>query len=150
MNGKVIMFLILGSLLSTCSGTNLSSLGVRDSRLTPCPDRPNCVSSQSVDNTHAIAPLTYESAAGNAIDDLKMAVGSMRGASIVEESPNYLHVEFRSDLFRFVDDVEFALDDVAKLIHVRSASRIGYYDFGTNRRRVEKIRKTWNQRQTGY
>jgi uncharacterized protein (DUF1499 family) len=150
MNGKVTMFLLLGSLLSTCSGTNPSSLGVRDSRLTPCPDRPNCVSSQSADNTHAIAPLTYESAAGNAIDDLKMDVGSMRGASIVEESPNYLHVVFRSDLFRFVDDVEFALDDVAKLIHVRSASRIGYYDFGTNRRRVEKIRKTRNQGQTGY
>jgi len=49
-------------------------------------------------------------------------------------------VEFRSNVFRFVDDVEFLFDREKKLIHVRSASRVGYSDLGVNRKRVEKIR----------
>lgn len=114
--------------------------------LAPCPDRPNCVSSQSADKANAIAPLTFKSTASNAIADLKRIVGSMKGASIIQESLTYLHVEFESALFRFVDDVEFCLDNAAKLIHIRSASRIGYSDLGVNRRRVEKIRKAWEQR----
>jgi uncharacterized protein (DUF1499 family) len=146
MNGKVIIVGFLKSLLSACSGIRPSNLGVRDGMLAPCPDRPNCVSSQSADKAHAIAPLTFKSTTSNAIADLKRIVGSMKGASIIQESLTYLHVEFESALFRFVDDVEFCLDDAAKLIHIRSASRIGYSDLGVNRRRVEKIRKAWEQR----
>jgi uncharacterized protein (DUF1499 family) len=52
----------------------------------------------------------------------------------------YLHAEFRSALFGFVDDVEFRMDETAGRIDVRSASRTGYFDFGVNRRRVEEIR----------
>jgi uncharacterized protein (DUF1499 family) len=146
MNGKVIIVGFLKSLLSACSGIRPSNLGVRDGMLAPCPDRPNCVSSQSADKAHAIAPLTFKSTTSNAIADLKRIVGSMKGASIIQESLTYLHVEFESALFRFVDDVEFCLDDAAKLVHIRSASRIGYSDLGVNRRRVEKIRKAWEQR----
>jgi uncharacterized protein (DUF1499 family) len=42
---------------------------------------------------------------------------------------------------RYVDDVEFYLDEKSKLIHVRSASRIGKGDMGVNRKRIEAIRK---------
>jgi len=64
----------------------------------------------------------------------------MRRSRIVISEELYLHAEFTSTFFRFVDDVEFLLDDGKKLIHVRSASRVGYYDFGVNRSRVEEIR----------
>jgi uncharacterized protein (DUF1499 family) len=40
----------------------------------------------------------------------------------------------------FVDDVEFYLDADAKVIHVRSASRLGQSDLGVNRKRIETIR----------
>jgi uncharacterized protein (DUF1499 family) len=59
---------------------------------------------------------------------------------LVEENDSYLHYEFTSLLFRFVDDVEFLFDDESKTIHFRSASRTGYGDFGVNRRRMEVIR----------
>jgi len=59
----------------------------------------------------------------------------------------YLHVEFRSTLFRFVDDVEFVIDEPQGLIHIRSASRVGYSDLGANRKRMEKIRLAFQQRQ---
>jgi uncharacterized protein (DUF1499 family) len=60
------------------------------------------------------------------------------------EQGNYLHVEMRSLMFRFVDDVEFSLAASAGLIHVRSASRVGYSDFGVNRKRVERIRAAFD------
>jgi uncharacterized protein (DUF1499 family) len=64
----------------------------------------------------------------------------MKRVRIVTAEECYLHAEFTSALFRFVDDVEFLLDDGTKTIHVRSASRVGYSDLGVNRRRVEAIR----------
>jgi uncharacterized protein (DUF1499 family) len=42
-----------------------------------------------------------------------------------------------------VDDVEFRIDGAAGVIHVRSASRKGYWDLGVNRRRVETIREAF-------
>ncbi len=60
---------------------------------------------------------------------------------LVEEEDSYLHYEFTSLLFRFVDDVEFLFEDATKTIHFRSASRVGYGDFGVNRKRMEEIRR---------
>ena len=57
----------------------------------------------------------------------------------------YIHVKFTSRVFRFVDDVEFCFDAEPKKIHVRSASRMGYFDFGVNRRRVEGIRDRFSR-----
>ena len=133
-------------ILSVCVGAVPSNLGVRDGRLSPCPDSPNCVSSQSTDPDHGVLPITYASTAVEAFADLKIILGQMKRVRIVKESPTYLHVTFTSFLFRFVDDVEFALDDVEKLIHIRSASRTGKNDLGVNRKRVEKIRELWENR----
>ena len=71
---------------------------------------------------------------------LNDVIREMPRSSIVEFKPNYLRAEFRSALFRFVDDVEFLIDDTLGVMHVRSASRVGYWDLGANRRRVERIR----------
>ena len=62
----------------------------------------------------------------------------------MEEDETYLHVEFTSRIFRFVDDVEFVFEDETKTIHFRSASRTGYSDFGVNRNRMEEIRRLLN------
>ena len=144
----ILIILLFGSILSSCSDEKLPLVGIRESRLTPCPDSPNCVSSQGSDSAYTVEPLTYDSEAEKIIADLKVVVGSMKGATIVSESAAYLHVEFQSDVFRFIDDVEFMVDDMAKVVHVRSASRVGYYDFGVNRKRIEKIRQAWNQKKS--
>lgn len=60
---------------------------------------------------------------------------------IVEESEFYLRAEARSKLVGFVDDLELALDPDARLLGVRSASRVGWSDRGVNRRRVERLRR---------
>ena len=65
----------------------------------------------------------------------------MPRVTIVSERADYLHVEFRSALFRFVDDVEFFVVPSEQAIHFRSASRVGHGDLGVNRRRMELIRQ---------
>ena len=67
----------------------------------------------------------------------------MKRTKIISIGKNYLHVECTSTIFRYVDDVEFYFDDEQQLIHFRSSSRIGYYDVGVNRRRMEKIRENY-------
>jgi uncharacterized protein (DUF1499 family) len=63
----------------------------------------------------------------------------MKRTKIVELTPSYIHAEVTTAMFRFVDDVEFFLDETTRIVHFRSASRVGYYDFGMNRRRMKKI-----------
>lgn len=138
------LILILSLLVIGCSSVRPAGLGVKDGRLAPCPATPNCVSSQSADKEHAIEPLRYREGTVNAIADVKTVVNSMRRANIVVATDSYLHAEFTSAIFRFVDDVEFLCDDRARIIHVRSASRVGKSDFGVNRKRVEEFRSLWN------
>ncbi|MFO0774656.1 MAG: DUF1499 domain-containing protein [Nitrospiraceae bacterium] len=109
-------------------------------QLAPCPNSPNCVSSQAADEGHTIAPLRYQRDRREALTRLKQVVGSLPRTQLVEERDDYLRFEAMSFLFRFVDDVEFLFDDATKTIHCRSASRTGYGDFGVNRRRIETIR----------
>jgi uncharacterized protein (DUF1499 family) len=112
-----------------------------------CPKSPNCVSSQATDEKHRIDPLSYTGSRTKARDNLFQVIRSMKRTKIVTEEENYIHVEFRSALWRFVDDVEFYFVDDGKIIHVRSAARLGYYDMGVNRRRVENIREKFNSLQ---
>ncbi|MGE5842047.1 MAG: DUF1499 domain-containing protein [Deltaproteobacteria bacterium] len=109
------------------------------SDLPPCTDSPNCVSTKGKDPCRAMPPLPYIRSGGESMDRLIAIVREMKRATIISSTPSHLHVEFRSALFRFVDDVEFVLDDSARLIHFRSASRTGYYDFGVNRSRMKEI-----------
>ena len=60
--------------------------------------------------------------------------------TIVKVEETYLYAEFRSKTLGYVDDFEARVDTAASVIHVRSASRLGYGDKGFNRARVEMIR----------
>jgi uncharacterized protein (DUF1499 family) len=125
-------------------------LGLSDGRLSDCPDKPNCVNSQAGDARHAIEPLPLKTSAAAALEILQALMQQQDRAKIVVAGDNYLHVEFRSPLFRFVDDVEFVIDEPQGLIHFRSASRVGYSDLGANRKRMEKIRLEFQQRQAAF
>jgi uncharacterized protein (DUF1499 family) len=122
------------------AGKRPENLGVRDGKLASCPNSPNCVSSQSLDDLHKIAPLTYNSPPEKALADLKSVIQSLPKTKIISESSDYLYAEFTSALMGFVDDVEFYFDPSGNIIHVRSASRLGQSDLGVNRKRIEAIR----------
>jgi uncharacterized protein (DUF1499 family) len=130
----------------SCSGKTPGSIGVKDGKLAACPDKPNCVSSMTEDKSHFIEPFPYSGNSGKAKSVLLEIVKSQDRTKIISDSENYIHAEYRSKLFRFVDDVEFLIDDKAKTVHIRSASRLGYSDMGVNGKRVEGLRLIFNEK----
>jgi uncharacterized protein (DUF1499 family) len=109
-------------------------------RLSPCPTNPNCVSSKASDETHRVEPFPFSGGAGESLARVKAAALSLPRSRVSVEEPLYVRLTFRSAVFGFVDDVELEADEDAKVVHVRSASRVGRSDFGVNRKRVEAIR----------
>jgi uncharacterized protein (DUF1499 family) len=124
------------------AGKRPDNLGVKDGRLASCGRRINCVSSQADpgDAERYVAPLPFKGSAAEAIAAARRAVESMARARVVHAQGNYLHAEFRSKLMGYVDDVEFAFDAQAGVLHLRSASRLGRRDYNVNRARVEALR----------
>lgn len=123
------------------SGQRPTTLGLKKNQLTPCPNTPNCVCSQDPDPGHQIDPLTFEGSPKEAFAKLKSILADTGNAEIIKDTRNYIYAEFTSGLMGFVDDVEFYLDNRAKVIQVRSASRLGKSDLGANRSRVKSIQK---------
>jgi uncharacterized protein (DUF1499 family) len=119
-------------------GSVPANLGVKN--LSPCPASPNCVVSQNGDKTHAIAPIPYQGSPEQAKETLLKVLSVVPRTEIIEQSDDYIQAESSSKLLGFVDDVEFYFPKDAKIIEVRSASRLGDSDLGVNRRRIEQIR----------
>jgi uncharacterized protein (DUF1499 family) len=128
--------------LSRMSARTPDRIGPVDGRLMGCPGPDNCVSSQAETPDRRIAPLTASGPVNEVMDRLARAIGSMEGGEVAELRGNYLRAVFTSRLWRFRDDLECLYDQEAGRIEVRSASRVGYSDFGANRKRVERLRET--------
>ena len=141
---------LIAGQLNLLSGHRPADLGARDGKLKPPRASAwNTVSSQAAlhphTEYHAIAPLAYRGDGKAAFARLASVVRAQEGANIITAEPGYLYAEFRTKWLRFVDDVEFLLDEQAGVIHMRSASRLGRKDFGANRARLEAIREKFNQ-----
>ena len=143
------LFWLVPVLMVGCSGARPTTLGVCEGKLAPCPKSPNCVSTQRTDDKHRIDPLVYTGPMGDARRRLLEIVRLTPRTSLVTQEEYYLHVEYRSKLFGFVDDVEFWFDDDNKVIHFRSASRMGYSDLGVNRKRMEQVREQCSRMEQG-
>jgi uncharacterized protein (DUF1499 family) len=140
----IATFILIPGEKTMFAGKRPTNIGIVSGKLAACPASPNCVSSFSQDAEHQIEPLAYTSSPAEAMAKLKGAIESSGKTKIITATDNYLYAEFTSALMGFVDDVEFLVDDGAKVIHVRSASRLGQSDLGVNRKRIETIRDRLN------
>ena len=140
--GKLIVMCALSGLMAACAGERPNNLGVRDNRLSSCSSLPNCVSSQASDERHRIALLAFNDDPDAAFVRLKQILALRNDTAVIEDSSDYIRVELHTTFF--VDDGEFLLDRVGRVIHVRSASRLGYSDLGKNRSRMEDIRRAFS------
>ena len=123
------------------SGSRPANLGYTNGKFLPPTWKPNCVSSTvEKSDPHFVEPLTYSGAPDVAWKKLQSVVKGSPRVTVAQDSPAYLYAEFKSAGIGFVDDVEFARDDKAGVIQVRSASRLGVRDFNVNRIRIESIR----------
>ena len=142
--------LLIAGQLNLLNGQRPADLGVRDGKLKPPRASAwNTVSSQAAlhphTDYHVIASLSYQGDGKAAFAKLTSIVRAKKSASIITAEPDYLYAEFQTRWLKFVDDVEFLLDEQAGVIHMRSASRLGRKDFGVNRMRLESIREKFNQ-----
>ncbi|WP_068791362.1 DUF1499 domain-containing protein [Maridesulfovibrio hydrothermalis] len=137
----VLAILGLAFITCACSSSKPDSLGVTDGKLSPCPESPNCVLSQASDKEHAIAPLSATGSTGEVMKQLKGCLEKIDGLKNITIEGPYLHAEFSSKVFRFVDDLECFYNAGKGQIEIRSAARLGYTDFSVNRKRVEILRR---------
>ena len=135
----------LAALLSACSGSPPDNLGVHDGRLTPCPESPNCVSSQASDEAHRVEPLPLKGSPAQTQALLIKVLADEPRVRLNEQSGDSLRAGFSRRLLRFVDHVEFLMGEQA--VDVRSASRLGYSDLGVNRLRIEHLRQRLGEQQ---
>ena len=118
-------------------------IGIVDGKFYPCPNTPNCVSTQATENKHKADPIQYSGSLNEAKEKIIKIINSLKRSKIITNKENYIHVEFRTATFRFVDDVEFLFDDSEKIIHFRSRARLGYSDMGVNRKRMENVKNMY-------
>jgi uncharacterized protein (DUF1499 family) len=150
-----VIFLIVPLLLLAVGqfgflrGSPPGERGLRDGKLKPPSRTANSVSSQAalwpasdyaVDYAR-IEPLRFSGDAVIAMNRLRDVLKAWPGATIVEDRPDYIAVEFETRWLRFVDDAEFLLDPAERVIDVRSKSRLGRNDYGVNRKRIEALRR---------
>lgn len=120
-----------------------TNLGITNGQLAPCPDSPNCVATQGARPDQQMAPLAYTGPVDAAKARLLQLIQALPRVTPIADEGDYLAFVFRSQLIGYPDDVEFRFDDNAKVIHFRSASRLGRGDMGVNRARMEAIRQAF-------
>ena len=137
----VVLFFILGVISKSGKAP-----GLIDGRLTECPDKPNCVCSEHKTASHYIEPIIItDNITFDTVHVLKDVVLEMGGA-IQFENDDYIAATFTSALFGFMDDMEIRIDSVQKVIHIRSASRVGHSDMDVNRERTALLKSLYRKK----
>jgi uncharacterized protein (DUF1499 family) len=131
------------ALLATVAAALASTLlpQAAQARSFACPGSPNCVSSDA-QGDRAIAPLRIRGEPQAAWQAVEKTLQRTERVRIVAREADYLRAEFTTRWMRYVDDVELELRAQQRIIAVRSASRVGYWDLGANRRRIEALRES--------
>lgn len=121
------------------------SLGIVNTSLLPCPDTPNCVSSEAGTNAKQfVSPHNVTEGQNDLIlEKVNTAVLTL-GGQIQSKTDHYLYATFKSKLFGFVDDFEVRYDQTQAVLHFRGASRVGKSDFDVNKKRVQAVTNLLN------
>jgi uncharacterized protein (DUF1499 family) len=136
----VVALIFIGYLYLQAQQSNKQMINTQSMKtLKPCPDTPNCVSSQATQPKKKRDAITFEGTAEQAKKRLMMVVGDMARTTLVKDDGNYLHYTFKTWPIPYTDDVEFIIDPDRKVIDYRSASRVGKSDLGVNSRRMAKV-----------
>ena len=134
-----IVFVVMVSATRLSGPPEAHGLGVEKGLLKRCPDSPNCVSSQCEDGLHYLAPIAMTASLEKTIEAITAVLSRRNGVRVTTCKDDYVHAIATSRIMRFVDDIEFVVDEANRVIHFRSASRVGYHDLGVNRKRMESL-----------
>jgi uncharacterized protein (DUF1499 family) len=103
----------------------------------PCEGKPNCISTSG--------PKTHLGESWQLKGDFQAIkrVILEKNPEVVIDTEFFIHVVFKSKLFKYPDD--FALKCVGKDIFYRSSSRVGHSDLGVNKKRIELFQEELRQ-----
>jgi len=59
---------------------------------------------------------------------------------IINKEKNYIHALATSRIMKFIDDIEIKNLNKDNIFQIKSSSRLGIYDLGVNKRRVQTLR----------
>ncbi|NKB62655.1 MAG: DUF1499 domain-containing protein [Gammaproteobacteria bacterium] len=135
----VLLLCIYFVLLSATADT--PERGLHNGALRPCSSKPNCVTSEGGGANSANQEITPIAFPDPRKWDSVSTIVTAHGGIVVQQENHYLAAEYRSRIFRFVDDLEIRFDEANKQLQVKSASRSGTSDLGVNRKRVEALRE---------
>ena len=116
-----------------------SDIGIENGKLAPMPKSPNAVSSQTDDVKKKVEPLVFKDSFEGTKKAVLSAFEKYGNIEIIENNKNYIHAVNKTGIMKYKDDIEIYLDVNERLVHYRSASRIGYSDMGLNRKRYNDI-----------
>jgi uncharacterized protein (DUF1499 family) len=139
--------ILIAGQLGFLRGKTPERLGVANGKLQPPSLNPNSVSSQAAMHTDhpqreyaAIAPLAYVGEGNAAMNKLELILKGRENTIVITRDPEYIYAQGTTAALKFIDDLEFWLDNANSAVQVRSSSRLGRKDFGANRARIEAIR----------
>jgi len=160
---RSVNLLALAAMFTWGAAPTPSTIGLSDygefKSLGLCPQSPNCISTaeEANDMTHYVPQWTYNPEEGRgrknpatqeqAMNELVEVVEGTNPdgftPKIVKRTADYLHVEYESPTFGFIDDLEVYFPaNKPGIVEYRSASRIGESDGDINRKRIRELRKT--------
>ena len=116
------------------------AIGLVNGQLGACSKTPNCVSTNQEDLNRYMLPIKYD---GLTLEEakaiLREVLTTLPKLSVVKDEGAYLHAEAQTMIFEYTQDVEFLFDEATRELHFKSASRVGYTDFGSNKRRMQAV-----------
>ena len=136
---KTAMIVLASLVLIGCSNAATQPSPQPDRTSEACGKKPHCVSTIDPRSDFQLADFVLTPQGTENWQAIKELALDLPGASLGHQSNNYIRVECRSKIFRFVDDFEVRLK--GNQLIVRSESRTGYSDFGVNRKRAEQFRQ---------
>ncbi len=123
---------------------SFGSLANQEFKFSPCDPKPNCQSSFEVKGgPRYFFPIEYSGPKEKAKEKIIRILSELTG-KVTEDNGDYIKAEFTSAIFKFIDDVEIYFGEPG-LIHLKSKSRTGYFDFGVNKRRLGDITFRFHQ-----
>ena len=75
-----------------------------------------------------------------ALNELIQILENTPRLKIIKKEKNYIYAIATSRIMKFIDDIEIKILHQDNIFQVKSSSRIGIYDLGVNKRRVQTLR----------
>ena len=135
-SGAVPALLVLVLAMTAC--TSAPEKPATMNVLPACGWLPNCVNTGTNGGANTVPPLAASELKWQA---LKTWLAQQSNWKIVSDDGNFMQLTVTTPTMGFTDDVQLLFLPREQLIQVRSSSRLGISDLGTNARRVEALRK---------